>query len=566
MQAQAKSKIQSASRAGNGRSLMMQLSVAERFQTALFVSATLHAIVLLGLQFRQPPPDAKLASSLNVVLVNSKSETRPDQAQALAQANLDGGGNTDAERLAKSPLPVGDAEFKDGAAPSPPAAKPVRKSAKNQSKPRAAAPVPAPAPASAPASRAPEPVAVQSEPPPPPAAEQPAQASTPPEPEPPPPAATPALTQQEAEVHERIAALEREARELMTQLKSERAIEQPSTTFTVPPDYQPRPSERADSSWPPSPAPSTTAPNSARVIKVEPRAAAQTQPSIQAPPREERAPTPQPAARPTVQMAANTGLRSTASAQAEAAPAEAKPQPRPAHMPGAAPEALPAPMPPPVVQAPRPEPAPAPIPPQPAPAPQPEVKVVRLENKFTPPEPPELHPQPQAQVTPAPEPLEPAPVTEPQKPQLPSASELMRRSSEIARLEAQIAKNYDEYQKRPRRKFIGARTAEFRFAQYIEEWRAKVERVGNTNYPEAAKQRRIYGSLQLTVAINSDGAVESVEINRSSGQKVLDAAAIRIVELAGPYSRFPADISKDTDILHITRTWTFTRGDQLVSE
>lgn len=148
----------------------------------------------------------------------------------------------------------------------------------------------------------------------------------------------------------------------------------------------------------------------------------------------------------------------------------------------------------------------------------------------------------------------------------PDATELVQRSLEAARLEAQISRDWDNYQKMPRRKFIGARTQEYRFARYVEDWRMKVEKVGNLNYPEAAKQQRLYGQLQLTVSIKADGSVESIEINRSSGQKVLDAAARRIVELAGPYSPLPENIRKDTDILSITRTWIFTSSDQLASE
>lgn len=148
----------------------------------------------------------------------------------------------------------------------------------------------------------------------------------------------------------------------------------------------------------------------------------------------------------------------------------------------------------------------------------------------------------------------------------PNAADLMQRSLQIARLEAQIAKNWDAYQQRPRRRFIGARTQEFRFARYVEDWRMKIERVGELNYPQAARDQRVYGSLVATVSINADGSLEKVEINRSSGQKVLDEAALRIVKLAAPYSPFPADIAKDTDILSITRTWIFTRADQFVAE
>lgn len=137
---------------------------------------------------------------------------------------------------------------------------------------------------------------------------------------------------------------------------------------------------------------------------------------------------------------------------------------------------------------------------------------------------------------------------------------------DMARLEAQIAKQSDEYQKRPKRKFIGARVQEYRFATYIESWRQKVERVGNLNYPQAAKEQKLYGQLMMTVSIKADGTIEKIELNRSSGYAVLDDAARRIVELAAPYSPFPENIRQDTDILVITRTWSFTRQDSFAND
>ncbi len=141
-----------------------------------------------------------------------------------------------------------------------------------------------------------------------------------------------------------------------------------------------------------------------------------------------------------------------------------------------------------------------------------------------------------------------------------AATTLMQRSIEITKLEAQLTKEYDAYQQRPKRTFIGARAAEYRFANYVDNWRQKVERVGNLNYPEEAKQKGIHGQLQLTVAIKANGEVESITIDRSSGKKVLDQAAKRIVVLAAPYDRFSNEIKRDTDILHITRTWMFMKG------
>lgn len=162
--------------------------------------------------------------------------------------------------------------------------------------------------------------------------------------------------------------------------------------------------------------------------------------------------------------------------------------------------------------------------------------------------------------------LAPAPAAQPQPPSppipAPSSADLASRSLEMARLRAQLSQDFDAYQERPRRKFIGSRAEEYRYARYVEDWRGKIERVGNLNYPDEARRQKLYGTLQLTVSIRRDGRVESIQINRSSGFKLLDQAAIRIVELAAPFAPFPPDIARDTDILGITRTWSFTSADQ----
>jgi protein TonB len=140
------------------------------------------------------------------------------------------------------------------------------------------------------------------------------------------------------------------------------------------------------------------------------------------------------------------------------------------------------------------------------------------------------------------------------------------RSDEIARLEAQIARQMDRYQKLPKRKFIGARAEGVVYAQYVDEWRQKIERIGTRYFPQEAKRQGIYGSLLITVSVRADGSVEQVEIERSSGYPVLDDAARRIVQLASPFAPFPPAIRREYDILSITRNWSFTRADGLVSE
>lgn len=116
----------------------------------------------------------------------------------------------------------------------------------------------------------------------------------------------------------------------------------------------------------------------------------------------------------------------------------------------------------------------------------------------------------------------------------------------------------------PRQKFISSRTREHKYASYMEAWRSQVEQVGNTNYPDEARSRRLSGNLVLNVAIRADGSIVDVEVIRSSGQKVLDDAATRIVRMAAPFKPFPEEISREADVIHITRTWQFLHNSTLI--
>ena len=143
------------------------------------------------------------------------------------------------------------------------------------------------------------------------------------------------------------------------------------------------------------------------------------------------------------------------------------------------------------------------------------------------------------------------------KTRTPSATELLTNSFKIASLSAEIRRKMVAKAKRPRRKFISATTKEYKYAAYMEAWRSKVERVGNLNYPEQAIKLGLSGSLVLDVALNQNGSINEITLRRSSGEKILDDAAVRIVELAAPYAPFPQHIKDETDILHIMRTWQF---------
>jgi len=158
---------------------------------------------------------------------------------------------------------------------------------------------------------------------------------------------------------------------------------------------------------------------------------------------------------------------------------------------------------------------------------------------------------------------EPSEAPTPEHP-LPDASELVQRSMEIARLSAQIKQRQQAYAQMPRHHFITANTREHVTAAYEEAWRQKVERVGNLNYPDEAKRRNLSGVLLLDVAINADGTLHGTRVLRSSGEKLLDDGAIRIVRLAAPYSPFPEEMrEKGMDVLHIIRAWQFQSDNSL---
>jgi protein TonB len=138
-------------------------------------------------------------------------------------------------------------------------------------------------------------------------------------------------------------------------------------------------------------------------------------------------------------------------------------------------------------------------------------------------------------------------------------------SMEIASLEAELAQDIQLYAKRPKiLRLNAASTRRDKGAWYKDEWRKKVERIGNLNYPDDARRKQIYGSLSLLVSINRDGTLYEVQVLESSGQRLLDQAALRIVRLAAPYAPFTGDLA-DVDRLEIIRTWRFERGDRLSS-
>ena len=180
----------------------------------------------------------------------------------------------------------------------------------------------------------------------------------------------------------------------------------------------------------------------------------------------------------------------------------------------------------------------------PAPNPPPEARVISSINATDP------MPSPQVRQH-----VEPTP--------LPQGREKIDRDIEMARLAAEIQLRSQQYAKRPKRKFVSASTREYAWAQYLRGWVDRVERVGNLNYPDEARRRRIGGLVVISVAVRRDGSVESTQIVQSSHVPMLDNAALRIVTLSEPFPPLPKT-QDDPDVLHVTRTWQFMPGGELI--
>lgn len=144
-----------------------------------------------------------------------------------------------------------------------------------------------------------------------------------------------------------------------------------------------------------------------------------------------------------------------------------------------------------------------------------------------------------------------------------SGLDMIESARAMARLEGEIAKDAEEYSRRPRKKFVGARTQEYALAAYLDGWKQKIERIGTLNYPEAARGK-LYGSVVLFVELRAeDGSIYNAEISRSSGHKILDQAALSILRMSAPFGPIPQSALGGATILSFGRTWHFTQGDAL---
>lgn len=199
-----------------------------------------------------------------------------------------------------------------------------------------------------------------------------------------------------------------------------------------------------------------------------------------------------------------------------------------------------------------------------------QIREVSLESSLQPPRPEQ--PQQQILSTQSPQPLQvvssPTPPEQPApEPNYAPQLDQERLAAEIASLEAEFARERQEYAKRPRvNRQNTASTKRDISAAYRDDWRKKVERIGNLNYPEQARRDGLYGSLRLLVTIRSDGSIHEMLVLESSGVPLLDQAAQSIVRLSAPFPPFTGELAASYDQVEVIRTWRFERGDRLSSQ
>jgi periplasmic protein TonB len=108
--------------------------------------------------------------------------------------------------------------------------------------------------------------------------------------------------------------------------------------------------------------------------------------------------------------------------------------------------------------------------------------------------------------------------------------------------------------------WIAADTRESDVAVYLDSWRRKIERVGTTNFPDAARRKKLSGTPVIEVTIGADGKLLQTLVRRSSGHAEIDEAAMRILKLAAPFDPFPGELLAKHDEIRIAYEWQFLGG------
>jgi protein TonB len=139
----------------------------------------------------------------------------------------------------------------------------------------------------------------------------------------------------------------------------------------------------------------------------------------------------------------------------------------------------------------------------------------------------------------------------------PEGAESEAVQSVLSRMQAEVEKNIEDYNKRPKRLTFGINAVGVNYARYVSDWASRIEQIGTERYPPESRGRH-YDSLIITAEIDRNGKVVDVVINKKSKFESLNRAVKKIIYAGQPYERFTPEMARDGDILQIVRTWTFT--------
>lgn len=136
---------------------------------------------------------------------------------------------------------------------------------------------------------------------------------------------------------------------------------------------------------------------------------------------------------------------------------------------------------------------------------------------------------------------------------------------DIGAIRAELDRLQRAYSKLPRvLRMTSASAKSADEAAYMHYFEKRVEQIGNLNYPAEARAQRIFGQVQLVVALLANGRIKHIEVSKTSGSRLLDQAAVSSVRLASPFKPFPEEL-RNRDEIHIIRTWQYQSNNVLTT-
>lgn len=151
------------------------------------------------------------------------------------------------------------------------------------------------------------------------------------------------------------------------------------------------------------------------------------------------------------------------------------------------------------------------------------------------------------------------PVPDPRKATAtPAEREQEEKRQQKLRLLAQIEKQINEQNARPRRRYISPATREEVYAIYYDKLRHKIEDKGTANFP-TLNGHKLYGELTVNLTIDARGHIVESEVVRSSNSRFLDQRALAIANAAAPFGSFSDDMKRKADQIVVTSRFRFTK-------